>query len=142
MNVPNKFIQTLSADDYDKLIENYQKSQNFRVRNRSHAILLSFQKRSIDEIAAICQVHRNAVSRWLNRWNQSGLDALADVGKDGRPPILTLEEQERSVEIALRNPKFPHRQLSEIKAETGKQISQTTLKRLLKKKTIFGKESN
>jgi Homeodomain-like domain len=64
MNVPNKFVERLSEADYTKLVENHQQSKNFRVRKRSHAILLSFQKYPIDEIAAICGVHRNAVSRW------------------------------------------------------------------------------
>jgi transposase len=137
MNVPNKFIKTLSAKDYDKLVENHQTAENFRVRNRSHAILLSFQKKSIDEIAGICGVHRNAVSRWINRWNEQGLNGLADARQTGRPPILTLEEQAKSVAIAMRNPQFPHRQLSRIKEETGKEISQWTLKRVIKKRLSF-----
>ena len=134
MNVPNKFVEILSEEDYAKLVENQRKSENFRVRNRSHAILLSFEKYSIEEIAKICAVHRNAVSRWINRWNERGLTGLGDVGKNGRPPILNLEEQARTVEIAMRNPRFPHRQLSLILAETGKTISRYTLKRLIKKR--------
>lgn len=135
MNVPNKFVKTLTEEDYNKLVENHQKSENFRVRNRAHAILLSFEKYPIDEIAVICGVHRNTVSQWIERWNEFGLKGLRDVEKDGRPPILTLEEQARTVEIALLNPRFPHRQLSRIKAETGKTISRYTLKRLIKKRT-------
>lgn len=142
MNVPNKFVKTLSDKDHHKLVENYQTSKNFRVRHRSHAILLSFQKYSIDEIAAICGVHRTAVSRWLDWWHELGLEGLADGQKNGRPPILTIEEQEKAVEIGLKNPKFPHRQLSEIKRETGKEISPWTLKRLVKKKATFGNESS
>ncbi|CAN5479664.1 hypothetical protein BH18ACI1_BH18ACI1_25010 [soil metagenome] len=139
MNVPNKFIKNLSEEDYDKLVENHQTAENFRVRNRSHAILLSFQKKSIAEIACICGVHRNAVSRWINRWNEQGLNGLADVQQTGRPPILTLEEQAKSVEIAMRNPQFLHRQLSQIKAETGKEISSWTLKRVIKKRLFVEK---
>jgi len=142
MNVPNKFIKTLSDTDYHKLVENYQTSAKFRVRNRSHAILLSFQKYSIDEIADICQVHRTAVSRWIDWWNELGLEGLTDLQRKGRVPILTVEEQAQAVEIGLKNPKFPHRQLSEIKREIGKEISQYTLKRLVKKKITFGKESS
>ncbi len=142
MNVPNKFIKTLVDKDYHKLVENYQKSDNFRVRNRSHAILLSFQKYSIDEIAQICQVHRTTVSLWIDNWNEFGSQGLEDGERSGRPPILTLEEQEKAFETAIKNPKFPHRQLGEIKRETGKEISQYTLKRLVKKKTISGKESS
>ena len=134
MNVPTKFVEILTEEDYTKLVENHRKSKNHRVRNRAHAVLLSFEKYPIDEIAAICGVHRNAVSRWINRWNEFGFKGLSDVEKKGRPPILTLEEQAKTVEIALLNPKFPHRQLSQIKAETGKTISSYTLKRLLKKR--------
>jgi len=140
MNVPNKFIKTLSDTDYNKLVENYQTSANFRVRNRSHAILLSFQEYSIDKIADICGVHRTAVSRWIDWWNELGLEGLTDLPKKGRTPILTIQEQAKAVEIGLKNPRFPHRQLNEIKRETGKQISQYTLKRLVKKKTTSGKE--
>lgn len=140
MNVPNKFVKILSKEDYIKLVENHQKSENFRVRNRSHAILLSFQKYPIDEIAAICGVHRNTVSRWIERWNEFGFKGVRDVEKNGRPPILNLEEQARTIEIALENPKFPHRQLSRIKAATGKTISRYTLKRLLKKRLDLEKD--
>ncbi len=134
MNVPNKFIKFLSEPDYDKLIENHQTADNHRVRNRSQAILLSFQKKSVDEIAEVCGVHRNAVCRWINKWNEQGLAGLADVQIKGRPPILTPAEQEKAVKTAMKNPRFPHRQLTEIKAETGKTISKYTLKRVLKKR--------
>ena len=134
MKVPTKFVKTLSEEEFTGLIENHQRAETFRVRNRSHAILLSFQKYSIAEIAAICGVHRNAVSRWLNRWEELGLESLADFQRNGRPPLLTVEEQATAVEIALRNPKFPHRQLSEIKREIGKEVSQLTLKNLIKKR--------
>lgn len=140
MNVPNKFIEILSEEDYTKLVENHQRSENFRLRNRSHAIVLSFEKYPIEEISKICGVHRNTVSRWIERWNEGGLKGLGDVAKNGRPPILTLEEQARTVEIALENPKFPHRQLSQIEAATGKTISAYTLKRLLKKRLDLEKD--
>lgn len=138
--MPNKFIDTLSDDDHSKLVESYQTSDNFRVRNRSHAVLLSFERYPIDEIAVICRVHRNTVSRWLDSWSEDGMDGLVDAPKEGRPPILTEKEQAAAIATALKNPKFPHRQLSEIKRQTGKQISGFTLKRLLKKRTIFGNE--
>lgn len=142
MNVPNKFIKTLVDEDYHKLVENYQTATNFRVRNRSHAILLCFQKYSIDEIASICGVHRNAVSRWIDRWRELGVGSLADKRRRGRPPLLTLEEQEKAFALAMKNPKFPHRQLSAIKRETGKEISRSMLKNLIKKRIIFGKGSS
>jgi transposase len=140
MKTPTKFVHPLSEQEHSKLIENHQTSDNFRVRNRSHAILLSSEKFSVAEIARICRADRDTVSNWIDNWNKSGFKALADDEKSGRPPILTEEEEEKAIEIALQNPKFPHRQLGEIERETGKQISKYTLKNLLKKKTISGKE--
>ena len=137
--MPNKFVENLTDSDYQKLIENYQTCDSFRVRNRSHAILLSFQKYSIEQITTICQVHRNTISQWIDWWNKGGLTSLADLPKTGRPPILSLKEQEKAVEIGLQNPRFPHRQLSEIKHETGKEISSYTLKRLIKKRLYLEK---
>ena len=140
MKIPTKFVKTLSDEEHSKLLENHQTSEHFRVRNRSHAILLSFEKFPIAEIAKICRVDRDTVSLWIDNWNEFGFKGLADDEKTGRPPILSLEEAEKAVEIAIKNPKFPHRQLGEIKAATGKEISKFTLKNLIKKKTTFGKE--
>lgn len=130
--MPNKYVKTLFDKDCQKLVENYQTSKNFRVRNRSQAILLSFQKYSVDEIAEICRVHRTTICLWIDKWN--ALQRLEDKERSGRPPILNLEEQEQAIEIGLKNPKFPHRGLSDIKRETGKEISRGTLKRMLKKR--------
>ena len=142
MNVPNKFVKTLSDEERKKLIENHQNHPNFRVRHRSHAILLSHQGSTREEIARICRVHRDTVSLWINVWQEFGFQGLEDNQRSGRPPILTVEEQAKAIEIAMRNPKFPHRQLSEIKRETGKEISKFTLKDLIKKRISFGKESS
>ncbi len=132
--MPNKFIKTLSEEEHNKLVENRQTSDNFRVRNRSQAVLLSFQGYSIDDIATISQVHRTAVSRWINRWNELGLEGLADLNRKGRPKLLTIEEEEKVVKIALQNPRFPSRQMRAIVKETGKEISVYTLKDLIKKR--------
>lgn len=142
MNVPNKFVKTLSAEERKKLVENHQNHPNFRVRHRSHAILLSQQGSTREEIAQICRVHRDTVSLWIDAWQKFAFQGLEDNERSGRPPILTVEEQAKAVEIALRNPQFPHRQLSEIKREIGKQISRYTLTDLIKKKISFGKESS
>ena len=142
MNVPHKFIKTLSQDEHHQLVEHHQKAKTFRTRNRAHAILLSFQRYSIDEIAKICQVHRNAVSRWLKGWTQFGVKGLSDGQRSGRPKILTPEQEDKVIEIALQNPRFPSQQISEIIKQTGKPITIYTLKDLLKKKTICGNESS
>jgi transposase len=142
MKTATKFIKILTKAEQHKLIRDHQMGETFRIRNRSHAILLSREGFAVAEIAKICRVDRDTVSVWLDNWNELGSKGLADDERSGRPAILTLEEQEKAVEIALKNPKFPHRQLAQIKRETGKAISKYTLKNMIKKKTISGKESN
>ncbi len=137
MNMPNKFVKGLSDKDYQKLLENYQTAANFRVRNRSQAILLSFQKYPVDEIARICRVHRTTICIWIDIWNAH--QRLEDKERSGRPPTLNLEEQAEAIEIGLRTPKFPHRGLGEIERTTGREISQATLKRMLKKRLSLEK---
>lgn len=134
MNKPNKFVETLTDAEYNQLMENYQRSDNFRVRQRSHAIILSHQRYEVDKIAEICGVHRTTVCTWISSWKNFGQQGLPDEQRSGRPPILSVTEQAQAIEIGLRNPKFPARQLKAVKAETGKQISSFTMKRLLKKR--------
>lgn len=142
MNIPRKFITALSEEEVNKLVKNHQNHQNFRVRHRSHAILMSFQGSSIDEIAKACRVDRDTVSRWIDDWNKSSFKGLEDNARSGRPKILTAAEEEQAFETAMKNPRFPARQLDEVVTEIGKQISVYTLKDLIKKKTTFGKESS
>ncbi len=134
MKIPTKFAKPLTEEEHTKLVENHQKHPNFRVRNRSHAIRLSAEGYSIDEIATVCQAHRNAVSRWLDRFDKLGCEGLADFQRSGRPAILTAEEKEKAVALALENPRFPGRELGRITREVGKEISVFTLKGLLKKR--------
>ncbi len=137
MNMPNKFVTDLSDKDYQILLENYQTHRNFRVRHRSHALLLSFQKYSVDEIAEICRVHRTTVCIWIDNWNEN--QQLADRERSGRPPMLNLSEQVRAVEIALQNPQFPHRQLAAIKQATGKESEFRDFEKADKKKDFLWK---
>ena len=110
MNVPNKFVNNLTDENIMKLEQLWQTSSNFRLRNRSHAILLSFQRVSIDEIANICAVGRDAVSSWINRWEAAGYEGLTDHLKSGRRPTLSKKEELEAVKIALCVPQSPARQ--------------------------------
>jgi transposase len=141
MNMPNKFIRNLSAEEISRLEQLWQTSDNFRLRNRSQAILLSFQKVSMDEIAKICQVGRDAVSSWIRKWESRGEAGLKDEPKSGRRPKLSAAEEEQALRLALKLPNAPNRQLAEIKKQTGKEVSRGILKRVLKK-NIGGNESN
>ena len=93
-------------------------------RTRFYFLLKSIRSLKSPRFAS---VNRDTVSGWIDNWNKFGFKGLEDEEKTGRPLILTVEEQEKAVETAMKNPKFPNRQLEEIKRESGKRISRWTL---------------
>ncbi len=139
--MPNKFVSHLTAEDVTKLEQLWQTNANFRVRNRAHALLLSYRRVGIDEIARICKVGRDAVSRWINNWEANSYEGLKDKAKSGRRATLSHTEETVAITTALKVPQSPARQLAEIEKKTGKKISRGILKRLLKK-NIGGNESS
>lgn len=128
MNMPNKFVTNLTEDDITKLERLWQTSPKFRIRNRASAILLSYRRVSREEIAKICQIHRETVSHWIDDWERESYQGLADKERSGRPPILDKKEEAEVLEIALQEPRLPHRKMKEMEEKVDKSISRATLK--------------
>src|SRR5215210_5443839 len=133
MKTPTHFVKPLDAERRATLKQLMQTHPNHRVRMRAHAVLLSDRRYSIDRIADIFEVDRDTVRAWLARWDDDQTDGLEDDPRAGRPAILTTEENEAALKLAMLEPRAPHRQLSALERQTGKVISRATLKRLLKR---------
>lgn len=128
-----KFITTLSNDEIDSLESICKTSPIFRIRQRAHAILLSYKKFPMKSLAEIFDVDRDTVSAWLKSWELEGLEGLSDKPRSGRPSILTEEDRQKLEELIIAQPnqtKMVHAKLSE---EINKSFSCDTLKRALKK---------
>ena len=80
-----RFISTISQGKLIKLKDIYKNDPSFRVRERAHAILLSNNGFTIDQLAKIFEVDRDSISSWFNRWENKGLEGLSDLPKSGRP---------------------------------------------------------
>jgi transposase len=132
MKVPTKFIALLDENQVSQLKALMNNSSKPRIRKRSHAIILSSEGFSIDQISSILDTGRDAVSRWLDSWEKSGLEGLKDRVRPGGPSKLTLEDKQLVIELAIENP----RSISIIRALlfelTGKSVSDSTIKRILK----------
>lgn len=83
-----RFINGLSKSDKIELRNNYKKSNDPKVRNRCHCILLSNKKFTINQLCLIFDKDRDTISSWLNRWEEYGLEGLFDGPRSGRPPLL------------------------------------------------------
>ncbi len=70
-------------------------SNNYRVRNRAHAIILSYEKYNIDLISDIFKVHRATVNNWIKAWEEYGLQGLYDSPRPGRPRLVKIYLQQQ-----------------------------------------------
>ena len=85
-----------------------------RTRMRAHVVLLSARRFSVDQIAAVYEIDRDRVSRWLEWWREFEFDGLADDARCGRPPKLSSEEQAQALEIVREEPRSVRRAVAEI----------------------------
>ena len=139
MKVPVKFVSKLEEEQREELNETFKNSKQPQTRRRAQAILLSSQGYCIDEIAKISNVNRNAVSSWIDRWEQTGIKGLEDKPRSGNPGILTGQEQELVIQLAQENPRSISKIIALLQEQTGKRVSETTIKRILKAAQLIWK---
>jgi transposase len=135
----SRFVEKLSKQQIHELKKLKDHGGTPRIRHRAHAILLSHQRTSIVELAKTFQTNRLTISQWLDRWDADCLEGLADKPRPGSPPKLTEPEQAQALDLLRQTPHNPAAVLSQIKQETGKQISRSTLKRMAKKAGLVWK---
>lgn len=92
-----KQVTPLSDTEQASLETTYRQSRKHRERQRAHAILLSAQGYSLDQLASILESDRDTISRWLDRWQERGIVGLTDAPRSGRPAKIDAQ-----VEAALR----------------------------------------
>lgn len=88
MRTPTKFVAPLTDAQRQRLKEIHRTDTNWRTRTRAHAVLLSEKGFALDQLATIFEVDRDAISQWLDWWEQAQFEGLADDHRSGRPPIL------------------------------------------------------
>ena len=103
-----------------------------RRRMRVHALLLSARRYSINQIADIFQVERDRVSAWIDWWNEFEFAGLDDDERGGRPRTLNESEQKQAIELVKEELRQIKRALQQLGEQTGKLVSGSTLKRLLR----------
>ena len=66
-----------------------------RMHRRAQAVLAHHRGLCIAQLVAAFGARRNAVSRWLSRWQRFGLAGLAEGSRAGRPPKLPAPAQKK-----------------------------------------------
>ena len=132
MNIAKKFVFELTEEEITNLNKLVKESNKPGIRQHAQIILLSNQGYCIDEISKISKLRRNAVSSVLDKWKLEGFNGLEDKARSGRPCILSELEKQLVIDLARKNPRTVLTVKALLFEETGKHISDTTIKRILK----------
>lgn len=133
-----KRVKKLSKEDIVELYELYSTNPIRRIRIRAHCILLSSKDYPIKAISKILNHSRISISLWIDKFNKNGINGLPDADRCGRTPILTDKEENEVLKIVSKNSRSLNQVVLWIKENFQKDISKDTLKRILKKKDMFG----
>jgi len=128
-----RYVRLLTESHRHTLAEIMKHDATPRARVRAHGILLSAQGMKIKEIAKIYQVDRDTVATWIKKWEQHGVASLYDKPRSGRPPKLTLAEQDLARQYIKEEPRCLKQVVERLRQKTAKRLSISSLKRLAKK---------
>lgn len=94
----NKYlkIDTQTESELYRFIEVSNKS---REKRRAMAILMSYEKKSVPEIAKKMGMNPDTVYDWLINFTKAGLDGIKDKPIPGRPKKLKTENEEAIKEV-------------------------------------------
>jgi transposase len=84
MKSSTKFVSALSDAQRASLEQLYRQGSAHRLRQRAQAILLSARGSTLEQLAGMYEVHPETVSKWLDQWQERGVEGLADAPKPGR----------------------------------------------------------
>ena len=107
-----RFVPALSEEERRQLESLWRAGHSHRVRQRAHAVRLSARGYTLDQIADVLEVDRNAVSRTLDRWEQGGVAALEEGARPGRPPKVDAALEAEVLAAAAEQPASLRRALA------------------------------
>ncbi len=124
----------LSVAEKEALEKGYRSGQKHVVRERCRMILLKSEGLTNKAVGQLFDCHEMTVWGWVKRYKAEGIEGLKTKPGGGRPPILRTEEDLERV----REKVSEHRQRislakDDLERELGKEFSEKTLRRFLKK---------
>lgn len=145
MSRKKRYIKKLTEQEIADLEQGRKKEGSYQFRDRCHAILLSFSGKTVNEISQLFSVGIQSVYSWYDRWESEGISGLKNRSGQGRKPKISIDNQEHSdiIDTAAKNAietgaNIMDEIIEKINPDGG--LSQRTLRRVMRKKTIVGRE--
>lgn len=97
-------IRQLIEEEKQILKNHYKKSGCVLLRERSHALLLANQNRSVKDIALILMRKEDTICQWLNDFKQRGLSTIFHKYEGNTNADKLTQKQREEIEGTLKNP--------------------------------------
>jgi transposase len=131
-----RFVASLTESEQQTLASAYQHGEQRALCRWAHAILLSDQGHTINQISEILQVRCDTVSRRFKQWEVSGLDGLIDKPLSGRTPALDDHDHQRLQALVAEHLHQIRALQARFQEATGMSVATMTIRRALKKMAI------
>lgn len=139
----SRFVRELKVEE-NELIDKLARSTNRNVRDRARVVDLSSRGHSVPQIIEEVKRDRNYVLRWIDRFNNEGIDGLETKPRLGRPKVYTEEDEQevikliniRPVDLGLHFTTWDISKLQRYLNGKGITMGWSTIKRILKKEKI------
>jgi transposase len=126
-------IVELSRLQRVELEDGYRNGRTHSFRQRCLMVLLKSEKRTSLEVAAIVGGCEMTVNNWLARYQSAGINGLQTRPGRGRKAILTTADLELVKAAVKQSRQRISVARAELETSLGKEFSQSSLKRYLKK---------
>lgn len=132
---PSKEVKKhVSEEELDEVIDEAQSNEATRVVRRLCLIKNLYFGDSVTEAGTRVGVSQPTASRWVERWNESGVDGLRPDFGGGRPPKLTEEQQAALADVLERHQPLTTEHVQRLIEEGfGVSYSQRHVPRFIKK---------
>jgi len=89
---------TLSRSQRDAMWRRFKQTDNRRIAERLHAVLLLDSGQNAQRVCSILQIHPNTLKRWVKTFVTGGEEALTTLNYVGGDGTLTVSQQQQLVQ--------------------------------------------
>jgi transposase len=124
---------TLTEDEKKTLLM-WVRSTKKKYAQRARVILLSADHTSLPEISKVSGLSMQNCSKWRMRFLEGGIEALKDLPRKGRPPLISQETRQKIIELGHQERRQEKNRwtIQSLAMDTG--VGRTSIHRILSQK--------
>lgn len=124
---------TLSRSQREELWRRFKQTDDRRVAERLHAILLLDAGQNANSVSTILHIHPNTLKRWVKTFVAGGEDALTTLNYVGGDGNLTSNEQQQLISWLDAEVRSTAEAIAWVEAQFGVSYSDSGMVKLLKR---------